>query len=559
LTSLFPESLKIYWRILRGLLGSVYYGNPAKSLTIIGVTGTSGKSTTANMIYHMLDNAGISAGVISTVGAKIGEVNIDTGLHVTTPNPIQMQKILKLMVSKGATYVVIETSSQALAQWRNFPIKYDYAVYTNITRDHLDWHKTWLHYAKSKAKLMDLFTRKGKIIINRDDESYSFLKQYANEHGYSDYIVSYSQKEISNFESSKYGIKFDYKGRCFEIPVIGAYNIENLLATITLGEMVGLDIEDIVRALNSFKGVKGRMDVIQEDPFLVIVDFAHNTDSLKRALLNAKDLVEDGCKLITIFSSAGLRDTEKRYTMGEVAGEIADVVITTIDDPRTENVYNINSKIIEGAKHSGMILKKRFATSDEYKQFVMKGLVKNNRKVIYSFDEQDVQNRYDAIDLAIKLANKGDVVLLEGKGHEASLAINDKEYPFSEHEAALKVLSENLIKEELKVIKFSPKSVDKVKSKEITRTLRIKDEKGLVENEEVRLAIRDGQKVEFFAEAKIVNIAEKTIKDLKKKDLVKSDFKVGSVEEFRKFYGDNVKEKDIVKIIDFVITKLYEE
>ncbi|BCX13668.1 MAG: hypothetical protein KatS3mg085_200 [Candidatus Dojkabacteria bacterium] len=193
MTSIFPEGLKIYWRMLRGALGAIIYRNPSKKLKIIGVTGTSGKSTTANMIYHMLDNSGFKTGVISTVGARVGDVSVDTGLHVTTPNPINLQKLLKVIAQKGAEYVVIETSSQALAQRRIYPIKFDYAVFTNITRDHLDWHKTWENYARAKARLIDLLRPNGRVILNRDDDSYNFLGKYAKDCGKEDLVVSYSK------------------------------------------------------------------------------------------------------------------------------------------------------------------------------------------------------------------------------------------------------------------------------------------------------------------------------------------------------------------------------
>ncbi|BCX13670.1 MAG: hypothetical protein KatS3mg085_202 [Candidatus Dojkabacteria bacterium] len=268
--------------------------------------------------------------------------------------------------------------------------------------------------------------------------------------------------------------------------------------------------------------------------------------------------MREGGKLITVFSSAGLRDKEKRYTMGEVAGKIADIVIATIDDPRTEKVYDINNRIVEGAKQSGMTLKKRFATSDEYKSFIVKEVPKDEKNVVYSFDEQSLQNRYDAIDFAIKLAQEGDVVLLEGKGHEVSLAINKEEFPYSEHEAALKILSENLQKYELKMIKFSLENYEKIKRKNLKRTLRLKDDKEFVKNERVILAVRDGQGVEEVGEAIILQVAEKRISELTKKDLKSSDFETGSLEEFRKFYGDSVKKDSIVKLIDFKVIEFYE-
>lgn len=438
-----PEKFKRRIRIFKSIVGSVYTGFPAKNLVIIGVTGTSGKSTTANMIYHVLKENGLPVGVISTVGAKAGSEMIDTGLHVTTPEPIQLQKILKFMVSKDIKYVVLECSSHALAQGRLGNLKFDYAVFTNIKRDHLDWHKTWENYASSKAIMIKNLKDNGYVIINRDDkDSYVFLNEFSRRHKRLDKVISYSQKELPHIDIDPTGIKFILDDQSFNIPIIGSYNLENILATITIATTMGIKLEDVSESLKTFRGVKGRMEVIQTEPFLAIVDFAHNTDSLIKSLNSAKELVSQNGKLITVFGSAGLRDVEKRFTMGEAAAKIADIIIATSEDPRTESLFDINSKIIEGAKASGALFIDRFSNTDEYRsreeRVIEKVHSKSEKPVIIAFDEESIASRVDAIEFALKIAKPGDVVITEGKGHEMSLCFGVEEYPFTDQEAMVK-------------------------------------------------------------------------------------------------------------------------
>lgn len=440
---LLPEKLKRQFRMLRSIIGALYYGNPAKKLKIIGVTGTSGKSTTASMIYHILKEMGLNVGIISTVGARTKNQIMDTGFHVTTPDPIQLQKILKLMVDQGIEYIVLESSSHALAQGRLGRIKFDFAVYTNIKRDHLDWHKTWESYAASKARLINSLKQNGTIIVNRDDEeSYQFLNSYAKLRGKDKNLIIYSKNELQSITVEKTGLKFVYSGQLFEVPVIGEYNLENLLASINVATNLKLNLENTAEALKSFSGVKGRMEIMQKEPFMAIVDFAHNTDSLENSLKTVRNLMEKNSKLIVVFGSAGLRDKEKRFTMGKAAGELSDIVIATSEDPRTESLFEINSEIVRGAEESGAKLVARFANNEEYIS-KHKEFLNEKGKQVFAFDEESVNSRYDAIDFAVKLAKEGDIVIAEGKGHELSLCFGKIEYPFTDQDAMEKALKNN--------------------------------------------------------------------------------------------------------------------
>ncbi|MCA9381185.1 UDP-N-acetylmuramyl-tripeptide synthetase [Candidatus Dojkabacteria bacterium] len=435
-----PESLRKQWRYFLSFLGAVRYGFPARKLKLIGVTGTSGKSTTTAMIYHLLSESGLEVGMISTVGAKAGKKVLETGLHVTTPDPYELQKILAFMVKRKMEYVVIEASSHALAQGRLGKIEFEVSVFTNIKKDHLDWHKTWENYAKSKAILAKKTKPDGKIIVNREDkEMYKFLSDYLGD-TYSDRFITYSFNEILNISESGGYINFRLDDTNFSLPMLGMYNVENALAAINVAQVLGIDPKESSKALKTFPGIKGRMQIMQREPFFVIVDFAHNNDSLIKSLQSANKLKSGLGKVITVFGSAGLRDVQKRYEMGETGTKYADVVIVTAEDPRVESLKEINDQIIKGAEKSGANLIQRFKDHEEFENYKV-DKQKVNRGDLFVFDQEDVQNRYDAIEFAFKIANEGDVIITEGKGHEQSLCFGETEYPFTDQEAVRRAIS----------------------------------------------------------------------------------------------------------------------
>jgi len=433
--------IKKIFHIYQSHFESIKLGSPSKNLKLIAVTGTSGKSSTATMIYHVLNNCDIKVGLISTVEAIAGDKKIDTGLHVTTPDAKELQRILRKMKNEGTEYVVLETSSHAIDQGRLGFLRLDFAVYTNIKRDHLDWHVTWENYAKAKAGLIKKLNPNGKAIVNKDDsKSYDFLRHYyysltKNPLNFLEYSKS---TEVSNKSETLTGLKFTYKNIEFKLPVIGEYNIDNAMAVIKLGEELDIDLNKIANAFNSFKGVKGRMEIMQSNPFMVIVDFAHNADSLEKSLASIRNI--KGVKnIISVFGSAGLRDVEKRFAMGEIAAKYSNIVIATSEDPRTEKLFDINTKIIEGASKSGAKLIKRFSTHEEYLTFEQQK-IEDPIKQVYAFDQETVDSRFDAIDFAISIAKPGDVVIAEGKGHELSLCFGTIEYPFTDQDAVKKAI-----------------------------------------------------------------------------------------------------------------------
>ncbi len=435
-----PEKIKKLFRVFIAFLGALRFGFPSQKLKIIGVTGTSGKSTTTAMIFHILKESGIDVGMISTVGAIAGNKKLETGLHVTTPDPYELQRILAFMVKRKVRYVVIETSSHALAQGRVAGIAFDYAVYTNIKRDHLDWHGSWEEYAKAKAILAKNITAEGKIIINREDKKmYDFMSSYLSKR-YVEKFVTYSFNEILNISESGGEIRFRLNDINYTLPTIGLYNVENALAAINVANQLGIKYKQISSTLKTFKGLEGRMQIMQKEPFYIIVDFAHNADSLEQALSTVKKLTSNTGKVICVFGSAGLRDIEKRYKMGEISGKYADITIITAEDPRTESLKEINSQIIEGVKKSGGKLLKRFDDHDEFENYeVNEKDIKNG--IIFAFDEENINSRFDAIKFAIQIAREGDVVITEGKGHEQSLCFGNTEYDFTDQEAVKRALT----------------------------------------------------------------------------------------------------------------------
>ncbi|MCS7317793.1 MAG: UDP-N-acetylmuramyl-tripeptide synthetase [Candidatus Dojkabacteria bacterium] len=437
------RTLKRIYRILISAIASVCYGFPMRNLKVIGVTGTSGKTTTTTLIYEMLKNLGFKVGIISTVEARAGNTVIDTGLHVTTPDPIELQRIVAKMRKEKIEYLVCECSSHSLDQGRLGLTKFDIAVFTNIKRDHLDYHFTWENYARAKARLILKTKENGSVVLNGDDESFNFLAKYIRDHVKNTIkIVSYSKNEVESIQVKPF-VNFIYKGVCFNVPILGDYNVYNILAACKVGEILGIDIQSISNSLLNFTGVLGRMQIMKKDPFIVIVDFAHNADSLEKSLNYVRNnlLVGNG-KIINVFGSAGLRDVEKRYTMGEVSGKLADITIVTAEDPRTESLYAINTAIISGAEKSGAKLIKRFANSLEFNKEYNDNLktLARSSKTIFSFDEENVNSRYDAIKFAILIAEKNDIVITQGKGHEKSLCFGTVEYPFTDQDAVNKAL-----------------------------------------------------------------------------------------------------------------------
>lgn len=379
------QALKNYYHLIRGITSISRHGNHALGMKIIGVTGTDGKTTTSSLIYHILTKTGYKAALISTIAAYIGEEKLDTGFHVSTPNNSQLQSYFEMAKKKGITHLVIEVTSHAIDQHRIYGIPFEIGVITNISREHLDYHKSMEKYMLTKAKLL---MKSQKAIINRDDSSYSFLKQRLAGHT----VVTYG---LSDADVTP-------KNHPFKQKHLGLFNTYNSLAALAVCDQLGVDQAKAIKAVEGFELPEGRAEIVYRDGFTVIVDFAHTPQAIEN-ILSAINTEKGSGRIIHVFGSAGERDKGKRTLMGEASGKYADIIILTAEDPRSESADYISDIIAEGIPQG---------------------------KIIYK--EPD---RYKAIEKAISLAKKNDFIVITGKGHEKSMNYGNGEKPWSEHKA----------------------------------------------------------------------------------------------------------------------------
>ncbi len=386
------QTLKNYYHLVQALLANLLYGFPSREIKVIGVTGTDGKTTTTHLIYHILLSAGKKVSMISTVYGKVGETVYDTGLHVTTPDPFMIQKMIRKAVTEGDEYFILETTSHAIDQNRVWGVRYEVGVLTNITHEHLDYHKTIDAYAHVKMRLVD----EAELgVINWDDV---VSRKYTHR---KDSIKTYALKEKADYS-------IDFRK---EIKDLADFNAYNYLAAYTVAHELGISDGVIRKSFPTFRLPSGRIDIVYDKEFKIIIDFAHTPNAIDRILQTVRKIyLPSGGKLIHIFGSAGLRDTTKRFGMGEASARYADKIILTEEDYRTEDPREICRQIGAGITAS----KKQFEV---------------------------ITDRAQAIEKGIGLAKKGDVVIITGKGHEKSLCRGKTEYPWSDKDCVLKVLA----------------------------------------------------------------------------------------------------------------------
>jgi UDP-N-acetylmuramoyl-L-alanyl-D-glutamate--2,6-diaminopimelate ligase len=416
-------------RALTWIAGS-FHDWPGRKLTVIGVTGTDGKTTTTNLIYKILLAADIKAGMISTVNAVIGDEVLDTGFHVTTPDAHDVQRYLAKMVDAGLTHVVLETTSHGWSQYRVDACEFDIGVVTNITHEHMNEHGNYENYRAAKARLfssLEITSEKPQGnprlgVINRDDEkSFDFLDDLIKVNKLNYGLGEDADIRASDIEYSSSGIRFTARSRDFKVGVtsnlVGAYNVSNCLAALTVAVYgLGLDPEIVAKGIASLYGIPGRMENIDlGQNFTAIVDFAHTPNALKSALEAGRTMT--GGRVIAVFGSAGLRDKEKRRMMAETSAELADLTVLTAEDPRTESLEEILEEMAAGARSRG---------GSEGETFWR------------------VPDRGEAIRFALKLARPGDIVISCGKGHEQSMCFGEREHLWDDRTAMQAALSEFL-------------------------------------------------------------------------------------------------------------------
>lgn len=375
--------LKNHYHHLIALLALWYWRHPGKQLKVIGVTGTDGKTTTSSLIYHLLKTAGYRVAAVTSVAAYLDSEAIDTGFHVTTPDPWMIQRLLRRMVDGGITHLVLEVTSHALDQYRVHGVPIDLAVVTNVTREHLDYHQTYERYLKTKARL---FQHSSTVFLNQDDASFTALKN----------LIPHTAKLIA-YKTSLTTSNYPSISQRF----LEKYNQANASAACQVASSLAIKANLIEAAIASFPGVKGRMEAIPNSLGLnLIVDFAHTPNALEQALISLRPQTQG--KLIAVYGAAGLRDHFKRPLMGEIGARLADEVILTAEDPRTENVYTIISQIKQG--------------------------VEKNLGHVHA-----LVDRRQALSFALQIAHPGDTVAVFGKGHEQSMNLDGKhEIPWSD-------------------------------------------------------------------------------------------------------------------------------
>ncbi len=382
-----------------------FYGNPCKKLKLIGVTGTNGKTTVTYLVKHILEECGFKTALIGTNQNMIGNEVIETGR--TTPDSIELQSLFAKMANEKVDFCVMEVSSHALELDRVYGCRYAVGAFTNLTQDHLDFHKTMDNYAKAKFKLFEM---SDGAVINGDDcygEEYidkCKCKKLA-------FGVKNSKNDLlaENIVYSSKGITFEIDDKSYSLSIPGEFSVYNALCAIGIAKLAGIDEEIIAGALSGATGVKGRAEVVLTDTdYTVIIDYAHTPDGIEN-ILKAVRTFTDG-KLTIVFGCGGDRDSTKRPIMGRVAGELADFCVVTSDNPRTENPLSIIRMVEEGVKESGC-------------------------------DYTVIESRKDAIAYALDHGEKGDVIVLAGKGHETYQILNTGTIHFDEREVVKEILS----------------------------------------------------------------------------------------------------------------------
>lgn len=406
------QQLKNIYHLCQSLLANIYYGFPGKKMTVIGITGTSGKTTTTLMLYHILKAAKYKVSVLSTVKAVIGDEEFDTGFHVTTPDPWVLPRYLRRAVNAGDTHFVLEVSSHALDQHRAAFIPFAIGVLTSFAHEHLDYHKTLARYAKAKFILL----HSARVAILPMHALDAILQKSVHFDKLQGKMVTFGLTEGDETQK-KWGLS---------LPMPGEITILDGLAAASAATSLRIDKTIIKKALASFPGVPGRFETIpNKRGYTIMIDFAHKPDALSGALQAARELVKKNNRVIVMYGAASQRDTLKRPIMGKISGELADITVLTDEDPRYEDSMKILNEIGEGCLQAGA----KEVSVDNIKQDDMHIFIK-------------IPDRQEAITTILnKIARKGDIILLCGKGHESSMSYHGKELPWSEHAAVRKALA----------------------------------------------------------------------------------------------------------------------
>lgn len=415
--TLLGQKLINYYHLLQAVLANLVYGFPSLKLRVIGITGTDGKTTTVNFVASILKEAGLSVSFLSTINAEIVHEQYDTGLHTTTPSPFLLQKLLRKMLDSGSEYAVLEVTSHALDQYRTWGIEFETAVITNVTHEHLDYHKTYEEYLAAKARL---FRAAKNAILNRDDKSFTKLSSLLSSpsegripvgqeglltYGLTSNSNVWADRIEENLKDTKFVAHTPKGDVSVSLNLPGRFNVANALAAICVGLTYNISLDNTADGLAKVRGITGRMEFFDcGQDFYAMVDFAHTPNALEKLLNFLRSKISG--QLIVVFGAAGERDYAKRPMMGEAADKYADIIVITREDNRSEDVAEVSRQIASGIK------------------------VKKLDEGYYI-----IPDRREALRFALKMAKKSDLVVITGKGHEMSLNVDGVETDWNDREA----------------------------------------------------------------------------------------------------------------------------
>lgn len=392
-----------------GIIASNFYGNPSEKVKLAGVTGTNGKTTTATLLYQLFTKLGYTVGLISTVENRIAK-KIIPATH-TTPDPIQLNDLLKKMVEQGCSHVFMEVSSHAVDQERIAGIKFVGAIFTNITHDHLDYHKTFENYIKAKKKFFDDLPADAFALVNADDKRGMVMLQNTKATKYTfglKKMVDFKGKIITN---SIEGLEVEIGGKNVWFQMIGDFNAYNLLGVYGAAVLLGEDADEVLTQLSSLRGAPGRFELVMPgSKIIAIVDYAHTPDALKNVLETIAQFRTGNEQVITVVGCGGNRDRTKRPLMASIACRLSDKVVLTSDNPRDEDPMEIIREMQTGVTPS------------------------ETRKTLVMAD------REEAIKTACMMAKENDIILIAGKGHEDYQEIKGVKHPFDDRKVVERML-----------------------------------------------------------------------------------------------------------------------
>ncbi len=392
-----------------GILASWYFDEPQKNLKITGVTGTNGKTTVATLLYKVFEESGYKAGLISTVEIKISDKSFPA--TNTTPGILELMEILSQMRDKDVEYVFMEVSSHGIEQKRIEGIKFSGGIFTNLTREHLDYHGDFITYRDVKKQFFDQLPTEAFALTNADDKNGLFMIQNTKAKKYTYALKNPADFKAEILEMSFEGMLMRINGKEFWTPMTGKFNAYNLLAVYGASVLLGLDEENVLVQLSKLKGARGRFErIISEDKKVAIIDYAHTPDALENVLKTIQEIKKPGQQIITVVGAGGDRDKGKRPLMAKVATSLSDWTIITSDNPRTEDPKQIIADIMAGVD-----------PIDMYKTLI-------------------IEDRAQAIKAAEKYARPGDIILIAGKGHETYQIIGEKKMHFDDKEEIMKYL-----------------------------------------------------------------------------------------------------------------------